>query len=608
MSLKLWWKSDKGNVYKSVFETLEGWEKHQSQRGQGNLRNLKLYGNSEVLGLRLGEFQRIRSLNRVTMNVIQSSVDTATARIAKSKPKAMFMTEEGDHTLRIRAKNLERYTSGQYYSMDMYKKGRSIFRDGCVFGDGFIKFFDNNGKLDSERVFPEEIKVDEDEAVYGNPRHLHHVKYVSKDCLIAIYPKMKGAIENSTSHGKSYMLNKQNDRMLKVVESWRLPDGPKANNGRHTITTDKCDLLDEKWEHEFYPFEKWSWSERLLGYWGQGISEQLTGIQIEINKILKNIQICTHIGLIPKVLIDESSEIVSSHLNNEIGGIIKYRGIKPDWSTMFGVPAELFMQLENLYEKAFELVGLSRMSVGSSKPAGLNSGKALRTFSEIESERFAVVSQEWENFHMRCHKKIIQMSKIMAEKYPKLEVTTLDNDGLYKIKWKDINLEEDQYFMKLYPKNFLSDTPQGKLEDVRDLIDMGLIEPKQAKALLSYPDLDAHMSLDNSVIVDIDGIIDGIVSDGEYDSPVEAQDLEYMLPYMRMAYVKYRRSGLEDERLDLFSRWIDDALMILSPPEIEGEEIINNEVDEDGQGSLLEDQEEIEAMINESGMIQQEAM
>ena len=90
-----WWQANKGKAHELVFNSLKHWDYKQSQRSEENLRNFRLYGNSEVLGLRAGEFQKIRSLNKLTLNIVQSAVDTATARIAKNRPKPTFLTEDG---------------------------------------------------------------------------------------------------------------------------------------------------------------------------------------------------------------------------------------------------------------------------------------------------------------------------------------------------------------------------------------------------------------------------------------------------------------------------------------------------------------------------------
>ncbi len=565
-----WWEADKDEVHKSVFSTISHWDIKQSQRSEENLRNFRLYGNSEVLGLRVGEFQRVRSLNKLTLNVIQSAIDTATSKIAKQKPKPAFLTEDGQWEMARKARNLEKYVYGTFYNMNLYQKGVMVFRDGCVFGDGLVHFYPEDEQIRAERVFPEEIVVDEDEAAYGEPRQIHRVKFMSKGVLAARFPRFRAQIEASSvamEHG-SYMYSEFTPDIIRVVESWKLPDSDKKP-GRHCICVDKATLLCEDYTKEYFPFEKWSWNPRLLGYWSQGISEQLTGIQIEINKLLKTIQLAMHLGCVPKIFVQAGSEIVKSHLNNMIGGIVTYAGEKPTSEQLMNVPPELFLQLDRLYQKAFEIIGLSEMSVAARKPAGLESGKALREFHDIESERFAVVAQSWEDFYMRCAKKIILMSKDLAEENPDLAIKYVGEHGMRKIKFKDVNLEEDAFVMKVYPKNLLSDTPAGRLADVQELFGAGFLNQRQALSLLDYPDIKSITSLETAIVRDIDATIEDIIDEGIYNPPEEMQDLEYALPIMQSAYLKYKRQGLPEERLDLFIQWIDDALTIINPPEQE---------------------------------------
>ena len=444
-----WWEV-KANVHEKVFETLKAWEMKQARRTEDNLRNLRLYGNSEVLGLRVGEYQKIRSLNKLSLNIIQSGVDTATARIAKTKPKSMFLTQDGDFSLHRKAKNLEQFVSGCFYQNDMYNLGRKIFKDAGVFGDGIVHFYQDGPKLKTERVFPEEFAIDEDEAIYGEPRQIHRIKYVTKPVLMALYPKSKQDIMNSNSGEQSFMYDDFTADMVKVVESWRLPNKSGGKDGRHTITVSKGTLFDEPYFEDWFPFEKFGWCERLLGYWSQGISEQLTGIQIEINKLLKTIQLVMHLGSVPKLLIEANSKIVKAHLNNQVGGIIEWAGTRPEFVTLMKVSPDLFIQLDSLYRRGFELIGLSEMSTASRKPAGLNSGVALREFHDIETERFSIVAQNWEDFYMRCGKKMVKMSRKIAKEFPEYKTTVIDKDKMKVIKWADVDLEEDSYVMKMY--------------------------------------------------------------------------------------------------------------------------------------------------------------
>ena len=55
-----------------------------------------------------------------------------------------------------------------------------------------------------------------------------------------------------------------------------------------------------------------------------------------------------HLVSVPKLLVEASSKIVSSHLNNRIGGVIKYAGTPPSYAPLGGIPPELFLSLSFL--------------------------------------------------------------------------------------------------------------------------------------------------------------------------------------------------------------------------------------------------------------------
>ena len=107
-----------------------------------------------------------------------------------------------------------------------------------------------------------------------------------------------------------------------------------------------------------------------------------------------------HLVSVPKLLVEASSKIVTAHLNNKIGGIIKYAGTPPTYAPLGGIPAELFSHLQFLVNKAYEISGISQLSAQSLKPSGLDSGKALREYNDIETERFMSVGMRYEKVFM----------------------------------------------------------------------------------------------------------------------------------------------------------------------------------------------------------------
>ena len=178
------------------------------------------------------------------------------------------------------------------------------------------------------------------------------------------------------------------------------------------------------------------------------------------------------------------------------------------------------------------------------------------------------------------------MSKKMAKENPKMQVKTLDNKRMKIIKWADVDMSKDAYVLKVYPTNLLADDPSSRLQDVTELMASGLINQRTASSLLEFPDIENAMSLQNSIVEDIRATIEDIVDEGLYSPPEPFQDLEYAIPQMQSAYIKYKRSNVEIERLELFTRWIEDAMLLVSPPAAQAEE----ELDPEMEAEMLEEE------------------
>ena len=73
-----------------------------------------------------------------------------------------------------------------------------------------------------------------------------------------------------------------------VIESWHLPIGvfgePNYVPGRHVICIDGCDLFDEEWHKEFFPFAKIVWDQPLTGWYGISLAERALGLQRAFHK------------------------------------------------------------------------------------------------------------------------------------------------------------------------------------------------------------------------------------------------------------------------------------------------------------------------------------
>jgi hypothetical protein len=566
-----YWFKEKSNPHSSVFPYIKMLNAKQSGVQDLNIRNMRLYGNNEYNGLSLYNQQNSETsysvLNRLTLNIVQSMIDTASSKITKNKPRPYFLTDGADFTLKRKAEKLTKFAEGQLYSTKTYELMPRIFKDSCIFGTGCMKIYVDNNEIKTERVFIDEIKIDENEAVYGQPRQMHQLKWIHKDVLAANFPKCKGSIDVASNDLNPNSDNQtRNGDMLLVVESWKLPSKEGATDGRHTICINNDTLFDEKWNKCYFPFVFIRWNERPLGFWGQGIAEQLTGLQTEINKLLRTIQVSMHLVSVPKLMVEASSKIITAHLDNKIGGIIKYAGTKPEWGSLGQIPAELFSQLDRLYAKAYEIIGISQLSASSQKPSGLNSGKAMRTYNEIETERFMECAKRYEQAFLDATEIMIEAAKDIAKETRNYKVKVPGSGFLQTIEWKDVSMKNDQYLMQSYPTSALSQTPSSRLAEVQELMQAGLVSKEDGMKLLDFPDLKSFYNMNNSGVEDIERQIELMVDKQEYQTPEPYQDLQYGIKKMQQAYLMYRSQNAPEETLELFRQWISDANELLTPP------------------------------------------
>lgn len=594
-----WWKSEKACMHDDIFSFIHHLDTDQSYRQHQNLRFMKLYGNHEMIGLDSYSYSRVETSHsvkhRVTLNVIQSMIDTVVAKMTKNKPKPTFLTDGGDWSLQRKAKKLTKFCEGVFNSTDFYQEAVKAFRDSCIFGTGAIKIYKEHGEIKAERVFIDEIKIDDSEAFYTKPRQAHQVKYVHKDVLLQMFPEaefqINQALHSPETHGTAR--GTQAENLLKVVESWHLPSGPvkdkKGNpmnhDGLHTITIQNKVLFSEPYSRKDFPFVFFRWNERPVGFYGTGIAEMLQGIQLEINKILRTIQISMHLCSIPKVFVEASSKVVTAHLNNKVGGIIKYVGTPPKYEALSAVPGELFSHLDKLYERSFEIAGVSMLSAQSRKPGGLDSGKALREFNDIESERFMEVGQRFERAFVQAAEQIVCIAKELYEEDKDFKVKVKGKKFIETIKWADVDMDEDKFLMDVFPTSSLSNTPAGRLQDVQELLTAGFISKEDGLKLLDFPDLENTMSLLNAGLDDIERMIEKMVDEGEYETPEPYQNLELGIRKCQQAYLKYKSEGADDETLELLRRWMEDAQALLlkaaqgsnPPPPLTGSQVLPNQ-------------------------------
>lgn len=456
-------------------------------------------------------------VRRPTMNVSQSCVDTLVSRMTQAQPKPTFLTEGGDYKKQTLAEDLNQFIAGEFYRMKAYEKGGLALRGSCIFGDEFVKVFKKDKKVALERTITTELFADKDDSWYADPRQLFQFKLSDRNVLLGQFPKAKFNIEKANKayvDGSGESSETISDQII-VVEAWHRPSFEGAPDGRHVIVCSQGAILDEKWDKDYFPFVKMSYNPHAVGYFSQGLIEQLMGTQLGIDALLRTISESIHLVGVPKVFIDELSKILETSLNNNVGTIVKFRGNPPQYVVPQCVPEEMYDHLMRLIQFAYEISGVSQLAAAGVKPQGLNSGEAQRVFLDNQDDRFNSIEKRYTNFYNELASQVTDVAAEIVKEHGSYTTVYPGKDGLCELDFPDLDLLKDTYTIQCYDESSLPRDPAGRQARLSEMLASGEITPQTYRRLSTFPDIAQNDKLANALEDRITKMLSDIVQDGK---------------------------------------------------------------------------------------------
>lgn len=558
------------DVAMAAWEVLGYLQDNYNDKRDTIIRNMRLYGGNSVEGYGPYTYNKMpnnpfRASDRLSLNVIASNIDTFVSKMAKDMPRPRFLTTGGNYKQQRRAKRLQEFMDGMYYNLDLRNKSLDQIRDSCVFGTGLLYFYRIGSKIHAERVFPGEVFVDPKQSLYGEPQEYFRVKYVDRAVLLGMYKDSPEAqyiiahtdpVEDPSYTTSTYQFQRD---QIQVVMAWHLESAPDADDGRFVTCVQEGCLQDLPYKRQSPPFSKMLWKKPMVGYWGKGIADDLTGLQIEINKLLKKIQDAHHLLAVPWVLRPVGSRVNPAQIQNVPALILDYNGeIPPTVVSHRTVNPEIYEHLQRLINYSYEITGISQLSATSEKPAGLNSGVALQEFHDIGTERFQDQGRRREDVvAIEYSEHIIYLAKEISEDggCPDCIVNAPVGQDMQKIKWSDVEIPRDDILIQVYPTSSFPKTPAAKQERVMQMMGGQLIDPAEALQLLDFPDLKAFTERRDAPLEDIQAVI-GNLEEGKYETPEPFSDFVRARPMIQGAYLRARRQGAPEKALQAFRRYM----------------------------------------------------
>lgn len=482
-----------------------------AQRKVKYYRNRSLYESTPRLNIEniknpnvVGYYNNIDELNEDTtatpnLNVIKSCIDTLSSKIAQSKVRPFFNCVNGSFKDIQTVKSAQQFFDQYYDAQDVNKKVSEAFRDACIFEDGYI-FVDVDSK-DIHKALPWQVYERPAELSYGKVTRSY---YERKDYPVTLLPKkVHDKIKEKIGLAEYVTYGLYFDTVNKV-KVYYVPEYDY--------------VLEEPYEAERTPFIRIYYNCPVSGNTSNSVVDMLYTIQLEINTLMNKIKDASQLNIAMTYLIPKGSGLKTGQLNNRIGNIIEYEptsnmtGSPVTVSTPSFIDPQYMALLNELIAKAYELVGISALSAQSKKPTGLNSGIALSTMEDVESERFETQLNQ-------VIKSYVDIARTCLEVFPKDEDILPEVTTRMTIKWGDIVEESKKMQIQFSSADALSKDPSQKLQQLIALAQAGVIPQSRISQFMEIPDLQGGYSIANNAINAVMSIIQDCVNNDVFDIP-----------------------------------------------------------------------------------------
>jgi hypothetical protein len=520
---------------------------------------------------------------QVTFNVIRSAVATLSSKVGKNKILPRIATTNARWKKRKQSARVEKYVRGLFKQLNVNKHMELALINCILSGDGFVKVCNDGNDISIERVLPDEVFVDYIDAYNGDPQAMYQIRIMNIRKVCSMCPEMEDelmslqagnhhllTLESVTSTGR-----RSRDDQVVVIEAWALGYG--STPGRHVVTCGSIVLMDEEWDRDYFPIIRMQYNQPERGYYSQGIYQDVAPLQAELSFTFKRIADTQKLGSAFKVFVQRGS-VPASRVTNAIGECIELDNMND--IKVFAPPAlsgEQFAYVSQLKALTYEASGVSSLSAASKLPTGIDgaSGKALREYTDIETERFALLAQEWERAHERLATVLIKEIAKNGDFFVKSFSRT---SPLETIKFSDLKLDIDDINVSVYPASSLPSRPEARFKAVQEWIEAGFIGKEAAMELLDSPDLDAFAEIENAPKTAVDTIIDDAIENQIKRNVEPFFDLQYLIEQATLFYnfvygeAEEINSNKTQTTLDILRELIEDASEMLKSlqPQPEG--------------------------------------
>ena len=466
-------------------------------------RNYALYNQTSVADIKSanpiapGVIQNGMRINSdyPSINIIKSCIDSVVNSIVTAKPRPFINTIKGSFKTIEIARQLQMFYDYYFSEQDLYNKNVIALRDACLFDRGYV--YIDEITLEASNISPWNVYTDPNEKekkqvyiIFNNTTIESLPEYVEKELTkseLNLNHITYGVYYNSKYHTKALTVN---GSVRKIYN----------------------------YEADTVPIKYITYTPTIIGDHCLSIADMLLGLQKEINIISRTIALAAKRNPAQTIMLQNASNIAVGELNNEIGNIIQFNSENNGSGNPVNVltPSFISEQYEAIRDKdiqrAYELVGKSQTSASGRKEVGIESGVAIATLADLQSERFQVLLGSFIDL-------FTQEAKLVAEIGMKNATIITPSRYELKLTWDEVREDYSKMRIEFSSADALSKDPSEKLKQLQSLAQAGIIPATQIPSLLEIPDINRGFSAVNNGYNCAMSIIDACIYDDKYDLP-----------------------------------------------------------------------------------------
>lgn len=428
------------------------------------------------------------------LNIIKSAIDAVVSKIATAHCRPFVNTVNGSFkTIQI-CKQLQVFFDYFFEEKKIPSKVVEALRDSCIFDSGYVYIDEDSG--DVKNLPPWNV----------------YTRQVEKNDFKSVYIEFPNCSTDSLKESDYELLTKEEKDELYITIGYFYDSKTKTK----AILVNRNIREIKETDFDVVPVIAIRYTAPVVGTNTLSISDVLRGIQIEVDELMKRISDASVLNPALTFFIPNASNIKVGQLNNRVGNIVQYNAPVNDRPVEVATPDFISNQyvalLDNLIEKAYNMVGISQLSAQGKKPAGLDSGVALATQADIESDRFQVLLDQYIQM-------FVDIAKLSVRIFSKNKDIIKPSRYSLRVTWGEVEKEFYKMRIQFSCADSLSKDPSEKLKQLQTLAQAGIIPSTQIASLLELPDINRGYSAANNGFNATMTLIDACIYEDKYDIP-----------------------------------------------------------------------------------------